>query len=158
MIDASTPVTMTVKQLGAGVIATVLLIIGGLWAVLSFTIGGLRDDVVNTRQSIQVLQVADKDGAIHVRDTEIKLIEQISGLRTDIAGFSGKLDSTNNAIAGLNRRMDDVQKQVAARQAAFNDPKSALSFVQTLKNAGLDDNKVVVVPYGFSGLNATFPK
>jgi TolA-binding protein len=148
MIHGETQVTFTMKQL-LGVI-----VIGGgvLWAVLAFTITGMRDDVSAIRTSIQGLQTADKEGAVRIREGETKLIEQIGGLRTQITGLSGKLDSVTGTVSTLTAQIIDVQKRLAARQAAWDDPKSTAAFASYLTDAikqqGVDKTNVFLVPIG----------
>lgn len=150
MIDGNTVVSLTMKQLLGTVVAAILLLCGGLWAVLSITTGGLRDDVSSIRQSAQSLSAADKETAIRLRESENKLIEQIAGLRTDIATFSVRIESVNSNIAGMNRRMDEMQRQIASRAAALNDPKAFDTFIMRVKDAAgaqAGDNKLIVVPF-----------
>jgi hypothetical protein len=150
MIHSDTPVTFTMKQLLTTIAAAIVLCGVVLWTVLSFTIGGMRDDVSAIRGSMHYLQTADRDGAIRIRDTEGKLAEQIGGLRTQLVGLSGKLETVNISISALSERLNDVQKQVASRQASLNDPKTAFAFVETIKKAGLEDSKIVFVPFDAS--------
>jgi septal ring factor EnvC (AmiA/AmiB activator) len=156
MIDGSTQVSFTMTQLLTAVVTAMILLCGGLWTVLTLTTSGLRDDVSVIRQSTQGLQVADKDTAVRLREAELRLADQISGLRTEIASFVGRLESTNTNVANLNtnvaslsRRIEDFGKQLAARQAAFSDPKNISIFTDRLRDAtaGAKDGTVVVVPF-----------
>jgi hypothetical protein len=160
MIDGETQVTFTMKQLLIGLGSIIVLGGGVLWTVLSFTIGGMRDDVSAIRTSIHGLQTSDKEGAVRIREGETKLIEQIGGLRTEITGLSGKLDSVNGTVSTLTAQIIDVQKRLAARQAAWEDPKSkaelANFLTDAIKQGGVDKTNVFLVPLG--GWTTTFDK
>lgn len=148
MIDGNTPVTLTMKQLLVTVGAGVGLLCAGLWAVLTVTTGGLRDDVSVIRQAAQTLQVSDKETALRLRESENKLADQIAGLRTDLVAFSGRFDATNANVVALTRRMDDFQKQLASRQAALNDPSALSAFADKIKGfTASKDASVVIVPF-----------
>lgn len=160
-MDLETQVIVTMKTILAAVAA---LIVGGgavLWTVLSFTVGGMRDDVKSIRDATQTLQVADKDSAIRIRETENRLIEKMGGLNLSIADLSGKLGATSTTMASLSGRIDEIQKSVAKRQRAVwdwdtDDSKAAAAiFVANLKKAGLSDDKVVVVPFTATGVDQT---
>src|SRR4051794_3800811 len=97
------------KHVLSGVAA--LIVLGGavLWAVLAFTVGGIRDDVSAIRATNQSLQAADKEGAIRIRETENKLVEQMGSMRVSMADLSGKLGTVGVAMTGLSGRIDDLQ-------------------------------------------------
>lgn len=150
MIDSDTKVTLTMKQIMWGIVA--LVCSGGavLWAVLTFTIGGMRDDVKAIRAQTQTLQTADKDSAVRIREGENKLAEQIGALRTDIVGLSGKLDAVNSSVNTLSNQLQDVRKQVIAKYSSFDDPNFTTAFASrisdVLKQKGFDKSNIVIVP------------
>src|SRR6202048_4876067 len=75
-------------------LAAVLVVGGGvLWAVLAFTIGGMRDDVNAIRDSVGHLQTADRESINRAVGIELKLSEQVGSLKVDFATLSGKLDN-----------------------------------------------------------------
>jgi hypothetical protein len=125
--------------------------LGGVWGLNTYVIGGVRDDVGAIRQSVQGLQGADKDGLLRLRDAETRLGDQISGLRTDLASFRGEISgfrSEMSAYGKLVGTLSDLQKQIEVRQASFDDPKAAASFVAALKGVGIDEGKIVIIPWG----------
>lgn len=156
MVDSETKIVLSMKQLLSAIAGLVLLGGGVLWTVLTFTVGGIRDDVSAIRASTQTLQVADKDGAVRVRETENRLADQISGLRVSIAELSGKLGIFSVSMNNLSGRVDDLQKQVVSRQSALRDPQATGRFIADLKKAGLSDEKIVFVPFGDSVLSPIF--
>jgi hypothetical protein len=161
-IDSDTKVTLTVTQLFLGI----CVLLGGAWGILQLTTSGVRDDVSVIRQSVQALQLADKDGSRRVGETELKLVNEIGLLRTSIASLDGKisplvsrLDFFDKSIYTLTGQLDDIKKQLATRQAAFNDPRSIQTFSASLKNLGFDDQKIVIVPWeGNSSAPIKFPQ
>lgn len=153
-IGSDTKVTLTMTQLLVGIVA----ILGGAWGILQATTSGVRDDVSVIRQSVQALQLADKDGTRRVGDTEIKLSNEIGLLRTSIASLDSKIppvmskmDSFDRSIYDLTAQITEMRRQLASRQAAFSDPKAIQTFSTSLKNLGFDDQKIVIVPFDASG-------
>jgi len=152
-ISGDTVVELTVKQIMAFLCG--LLIIGGavLWTVLSFTIGGMREDVGAIRSSIAALQSSDKDAAIKMREAEARFTDQVGNLRTEIAGLGGKIDTFSSRVQNLDTsvgkvaaQLQDVQKALLTRSANLSDPRNAQAIATALKQVGVDDAKVFVVP------------
>jgi septal ring factor EnvC (AmiA/AmiB activator) len=148
MVDAETVVTLTLKQILTGIVALVVLAGAVLWTVLSFTIGGARDDVRTIRDSIVALQTADRETLNRTRDVELKLTEQIAGMRTDFVNASNKLDNLGTSINALTGRIDNYQKDLAAAQISLNDPKRMAQLIDSLKQAGIDEQKIIIIPFG----------
>ena len=137
MIGANTQVVITVGSLLVG-LAAVLVVGGGvLWAVLAFTIGGMRDDVKAIRDSVGHLQTADRESVNRAVGIELKLREQVGSLKVDFATLSGKLDnvaskldSVVTSVNGLSGRIDKFQMDA---YYAWNDPKRISELAQALK-------------------------
>ena len=146
MVNAETPVTFTMKQLiiFLGTISGVVIAVGG---ILYST---LHDDVKGIRNSIDGLQLTDKEMLNRARDAEVKLTEQIGGLRTDLATFSGKFDSAvtrfEGSVNNLTNRMDKFQMDLIVIQSAWTDPKRISEFAEALKKQGVTDQPIVIVP------------
>jgi hypothetical protein len=81
-IHADTPVTITMKALITGIVGFTILAGAVLWTVLSFTVGGLRDDVAAIRTSVQGLQGADQESIKETNKINTSLKDEIHGLRT----------------------------------------------------------------------------
>ena len=143
MVDGETAVTLSMKQLLSGIAALILLSGGVLWAVLAFTIGGMRDDLRTIRDSIVVLQKADRDTVIRGRDLEVELIKQVAGLRMDIATLRTDLDK---AVGVLKVSVEGLHKDFTVMQASWNDPGRVKSLIEELGKAGIDREKVIIVP------------
>ena len=116
--DPTTPVTFTMRGIPSAiwfVIAVAVAVIGSgvlvVWAVVSFTIGGMRDDVKSLRESVQALQVADKASAVSLRDIENRLADRIVG---NSAGLSGKLDTTNVKLDAVTVSIEGLSKRLEA--------------------------------------------
>ena len=151
-ISAETPLRLTVGQYAGALVTLLVAISGSAWAVSTFAIGGLREDVGAIRKSAEAtalsVQTTDKEGILRLRDVEGKLGDQISGLPADIAGFRGDLAYNSKLVASLTGQLDEMRKDVQARQASYSDPKAVSEFVAALKEAGLDQGKIIVVPWG----------
>jgi hypothetical protein len=153
-IGGDTVIQLTMKQLiwGIGVV-----LVGGAglaWLVFGQITSGVREDVGAIRQSIQALQTGEKDGIRRVGETDTKLSTAIAELRVAIQGldgriaaFDGKLDMLNKSMSTVLVDLTNMQKQLAARQAALNDPKNFDAFATKLSNLKFSDKNVVVVPY-----------
>jgi hypothetical protein len=153
-IDSSTKVTLTMTQL---VIAMIFLL-GGGWGIFTLTTSGVREDVSVIRQSVQSLQLADKDGTRRMGDTEIKLTGEIGLLRTAIVQLDGKLnpfvaklDSFDRTLVEIGAQLADMRKQLVSRQAVWSDPKNVDAFSSSLQKAGFQRDQIVIVP--FDGLS-----
>jgi hypothetical protein len=140
-IEGNTVVALTMKQVITGIGALVLLGLGGIWAILNFTVGGLREDVGHIRNSIESLQASERDDALRIRDAENKFSLQMADLGNKITLLSVKMDAVNASVTVLSAKLDEAQKQ-----PSILDPKYAAFFVDQLKKAGLDDQKVIIVP------------
>src|SRR5262249_22224538 len=140
------------KALIGGIVGFVILAGAVLWTVLSFTVGGLRDDVAAIRTSVQGLQGADQESIKETNKINLGLKDEIHGLRTDFVRFSERaenfsrnLETTNKSIATLTNRMDLFQAQLAN----YNDPKTISQVTEAVKQAGA--NTVIVVTPGSAG-------
>jgi peptidoglycan hydrolase CwlO-like protein len=115
--DPTTPVPLTMRNILSAIwyfiIAAVTVIGTGalvVWAVVSFTIGGMRDDVKSIRESVQTLQVADKSNAASLQG----LANRIERLDNSFADLSGKLDTTNAKLAAINASIEALSKRLDA--------------------------------------------
>jgi hypothetical protein len=136
---------------------------------------GLRDDLNLHRQTLHLMQAANQDAALRVRDAELRLSSEISQFRLGMERFSAqstsleskigqidtKLVSYENTIVkymasheSLVRSMDalsvkitEMEKIAAARQIRINDPVFLDNFRSALIGAGLDAGKVIVIPF-----------
>ncbi len=149
VVTGATQVTVTLSQLIWAVSCLSAVVIASVTGITAYATGGIKDDVGLIRASVQesakALQTSDKDGILRLRDSESKLAEQISGLRTDIVALRGDLSSTNKSLGGLGSQLSEFQKQGFLRQASFSDPKVVDALIDGLKKAGID-GKVVIVP------------
>jgi ABC-type Na+ efflux pump permease subunit len=153
-IDSSTKVTLTMTQL----VIAIIFLLGGGWGIFTLTTSGVREDVSVIRQSVQSLQLADKDGTRRMGDTEIKLTGEIGLLRTAIVQLDGKLnpfvaklDSFDRTLVEIGAQLADMRKQLVSRQAVWSDPKNVDAFSSSLQKAGFQRDQIVIVP--FDGLS-----
>lgn len=164
-LNPSTPLTVTLTMgklyavIGAlGTAAVALLVC--FWLIGTWTVGGVRDDVKNIRDDISGLHKSDKDNVARIADVSSKLSDQIQGLRTDFGNlhmditnlgtqfkyFSERLETVNKSIAGLDNRLDKFDARLASLQNAWTDPKQLNDFLERVKEASGDAQKIVVVP------------
>jgi len=182
MVGANTVVNMSVKSLIGGII----LFCGGLWAVLAFTIGGLRDDANALRLALDrtsdAVRIIEKEGIARTNDVNTKLSEQIQGLRVDFVGFgsnlqglradvvkfgsnleqmSARIDQSNKSMENLSyrlegfgsnldnlsNRLDKFQAALVSASSPEIDQKRTDEFVESLKKAGIDKERIVIVPF-----------
>ncbi len=164
-LNPNTPLTVTLTMgklyaaIGALGAAAIALLVG-FWLVGTWTVGGVRDDVKNIRDDISGLHKSDKDNVARIADVSTKLSDQIQGLRTDFGNlhtdftslgaqfkyFSERLDTVNKSIAGLDNRLDKFDARLASLQTAWTDPKQLNDFLERVKEASGDAQKIVVVP------------
>jgi hypothetical protein len=149
-INSDTKVTLTMTQFILGI----CVLLGGAWGILQYTTSGVRDDVNVIRQAVPSLQTADKDGVRRVGETDLKLTNEIGLLRTSvvaldgrIATWSAKFDNADKSFTELSNQMGDLRKQLITRQQVWNDPKAVQSFANALKNSGIEEQKIIIVPF-----------
>jgi len=151
-IHADTQVVITMKSLITGVIGFVILGGAVLWTVLSFTIGGVRDDVTAIRTSVQALQTADQESVKETNNVNVRLTDQIQGLRTDFVKYSERFDNlsrnletTNKSIYTLTNRLDGFRDQLQAIQSTWNDPKTISQITEAVRQA--NGGSVIILPF-----------
>ena len=133
MVGANTVVTISMTALIGGIV----LFCGGLWAVLAFTIGGLRGDANALRLALdrtsEAVRIIDRESIARTNDVSTKLSEQIQGLRVDFVGFgsnlqglradvvkyasnleqmSARIDQSNKSMENLSNRLEKFQNQL----------------------------------------------
>ena len=108
-INLDTPFQLTTKQISIAIAA----MFAGAWALLVVTTSSLRDDVSTIRKSVQTLQVADKDGAVKVKDTELNLSKEISALRIAIEKMDSRLVLTGNQLGFVGKSVGLLESQIA---------------------------------------------
>jgi hypothetical protein len=157
------PITAdTVVQISMGkVLGLVAAMAAGAWGIIYFGTHDLEKgvdrmggDIKAIRTSLEnatnAFQAADKDGILRLREAEIKLSEQIAGLRTDIGAFRGDLALNNKQLVVFSERLGDLQKQIQARQANYSDPKwmdaYAAGLNRALKSVGYTGGPVILLP------------
>jgi hypothetical protein len=101
-IGEGTPVVFTMKQI-VGIVGGSIggLLLGGgvvLWTVLSFTIGGLREDVSAIRTDISALQASAIAAPTRFSEAQDKLTKEMSDLRVALEEYHGELKATNVSL------------------------------------------------------------
>jgi hypothetical protein len=107
-INSETKVEVTMKQLYGA--AAVLLVGGlaGLWAVLNFTIGGLREDAAGLRGDVTAIRTDIgklQESALatpgKLSDAQLALSKEISGLRVDLEAYHGDIKVIKASLDSL---------------------------------------------------------
>jgi hypothetical protein len=166
-VTPDTPVTITMGKL----IGAILVLLGGGWAIVHFTVGGVQDDEA-IRSEVGGLQTAlrtsDKGNLARTDEVSEKLTQQISGLRVDLANQIGGLRSDlgklqvslasyskqmdflsknlDKNIGSLNNRLNKFDTQLTYMQAAWRDPKQMQMLADQIKKASANGQTVVIVP------------
>jgi septal ring factor EnvC (AmiA/AmiB activator) len=151
---------------------------GGLWAVLNFTIGLLKEDASALRLALdkntEAIRTIDSDSLRRTNDVSAKLSEQLSNLGINVVKLEGtvtRLDGNVNRLdANLNRmdanfiqitgRLDQFGKsldslssrmdklQIALTPSPEADARRANQLAEYLKRSGLDKDRIIIVPAG----------
>jgi hypothetical protein len=110
-IDSETSVVIPMKHI-AGIVGA-LLVGGGaiMWAVLTFTIGGVRDDVAAIRTDIGKLQESAAATPAKLNEAQLALSKDISGLRVDLETFHGDFKVMKVSLDDLGTKVDTLIKQ-----------------------------------------------
>jgi uncharacterized coiled-coil protein SlyX len=212
-MDTDAVMSISVKALLSSVIGGVLtfVVTGGavLWAVLSFTIGGMREDVGDIRKSLgqaaAEVHAIGRESILRSNEINKNLSDQIQGLRVDFVKLDDRLDlvvnkfdtsltlitnkfdasfnklsdrldlltnkfdtsfnkldtsfgvisvrleAYNNSMESLAIRLEKFQSQLTATSSQEIDTKRIAALVESLKQAGLDGQKIVIIPLPSAG-------
>jgi hypothetical protein len=145
-IDHNTLVVITMKQLVGTVIA--LLAGGGAvgWAVINFTIGGVRDDVSAIRGDMGKMQEFAMAEPPKINDAEAALTNEISTLRVDLERFRGDFRGVQVALTNLQTQVEDLKKQPARKVDWSFTPEDGSKLITEAAKAGIDSKNFIVVP------------
>jgi hypothetical protein len=117
-VNGNTVITMTLKQLLAGVV----LFGGALWIVLSFTLSNLKTDVSDIRNALTETQDRNADTQQGATAADGELRAQIAGLTAELKVTNAGLINLTTSMAGLDKSMKSVDARLAAsvvRQEGF---------------------------------------
>ncbi len=151
-VGSETRIVLTMKQFIGGLISLIILggaAVGVVWGLFSSSVGQMRDDVGKIREAMDGLRLINRDDVNRARDAEARLADQIGGLRTDLAGFTGRLDNVVSKLDTMTVSVNTLNTQIERYQFGLNrlsDPKSQAEFVESLKKQGLDLSNIVIVP------------
>jgi len=146
-INHETVVAITMKQL-IGAIAS-LIVSGGvvLWAVLTFTVGGVRDDVSAIRADMGELHKSATETPEKLRDSQEALSKEIQDLRVDLSTFHGDLRVVQSTVDDLKTQVADLKKAPARKVDWQFTPEDTDKVIKAFDRAGFDKG-IVVVPVG----------
>lgn len=108
-INLDSPFQLTTKQ----ILIAIAAMFAGAWTLLVATTSSLRDDVSTIRKSVQTLQVADKDGAVKVKDTELNLSKEIPALRIAIEKMDSRLVLVGDQLTLAGKSAGLLESQIA---------------------------------------------
>jgi hypothetical protein len=133
----------------SGLIGMVAVAIGTFWAISTYAIEPLRQDVASIRESSAKTALAveqtDKQGIIRLSESTSKLSDQIGALNVKLASYQSAMDYDTKILSSLQSEIEEMRKAVQAQQFAFNDPKNVAALADALKKEGVE-GKVIIVP------------
>jgi hypothetical protein len=139
-IDSETTVVVTMKHLLWGV----GLMLGGgaavLWTVLTFTIGGVRDDLSGIRAELGDLRKA----ALAVPQEELTLNKNIEELKVELDQFRSDFATIQVSLNDVKGQVDSFKKSPPKKSVWTTDDSQKV--VDGLTKAGFSKDKFVVVP------------
>ena len=158
-VSEQTTVVLTMKHALWIVFGMGTVVAGIVGTAVTGMLGTMKDDAAFTRQAVIALQAAERDTALKVRDTDVKLIEAVSQLRvtldrldtglaasdTRMAGIDRHVAETANVLKDISGRLSDIAK-VQARAINWSDPRVVAAFVSRLEKEGADGSKIVIIP------------
>ena len=119
-IDGKTPVVFSMAQLLTGIGGLVVVGSLALWGILSFTIGGLREDLGGLRTDVSVirgdigkLQESAAATPGKLSEAQLALSKDISGLRVDLESFRGDFKVVRMSLDDIGTKVDTLTKQTA---------------------------------------------
>jgi hypothetical protein len=121
-VNGDTVITMTMKQLLAGVVAAALLLIGGIWGVTAFTLGNMRDDVANIRTALTETQGLNANTHQTSTTADGELRSQLASLTAELKITNASLGMLSSSMSGLDASVKSVDQRLAAsvaRQEGF---------------------------------------
>jgi hypothetical protein len=153
-IGESTSVHITLGRLLWGLGSLVVLGVAAFWGVAALATTGLRDDVGAIRASVSTLQTSESANAVNLKQAEVEFARQIAALSVTLATFGGRFDAFGGMVDAVSKSFDQLSDQIAAlhqelnrRQSGAIDPDAV---VQALTKAGIDDKRIILVPYDAS--------
>jgi flagellin-like hook-associated protein FlgL len=130
-VTGNTVVQVTMKQLYISIAS----LLGGLAVICSVGIAGAWAIIGGIREDVKISMAGLRDDVKEIRTS-------VQGLQTTNADLGTKIAVLNTSVANLSAKIDDVQKQ----PSFFTDPKFAAALADQLKKAGLDDQKIIILP------------
>src|SRR5260370_39800347 len=115
---AQTPVThrtnveFSMRQISGAVVA--LVGIGGvvLWAVITFTVGGMRDDIKEIRLDVSSLTKSVENASKQLSETQLSFTKEIGAIRVDFEGFRGDFKAIRVSLEDIKNKVDSAQKSL----------------------------------------------
>jgi hypothetical protein len=92
---------MSNRQIASVVVSLLVGGAGVMWAVLNFTVGGLRDDVSAIRNDIGKLQDSAITAPTKLSDAQLALTRDISDLRKELETYHGDLKVINVSLENI---------------------------------------------------------
>jgi septal ring factor EnvC (AmiA/AmiB activator) len=101
-------VVVTMKQAVAGGVAFACC----AWAVLTFTIGGMRDDVSSIRTALEATQASGAQNSDKDRETEVGLRNELGELTAQLRETTATLSALADSVSGLNGSIQSVDQKL----------------------------------------------
>ncbi len=111
-MNGDTPITMSVKAAIAGGATIVVAAAVALWAVLTFTLGNVADDVSDIRDRLTTTQVESR--AVETRgleaDTDIR--RALSNIDKNVALMANDMASYSKSLGGIQAELVSINDSV----------------------------------------------
>lgn len=121
-INGDTVITMTMKQLIGGIIATVAVLIAAAWVIATVALGNLRSDVADIRTALTETQGRNADTLQTATTADGELRSQLAGLTAELKITNASLGTLSSSMSGLDASVKSVDQRLAmsvARQEGF---------------------------------------
>ena len=152
-IDGETVFALTAKQLVGGIAGTVVVFGACLWAVLTFTLGNLRDDVSDIRDAVTTVEGRNANTHQVAVATDAELKSQVASLTAELRLTNANLTSLTNSTAKLDEsvmsvnarlqnsigRQEHFERWVVTRLASSPAPDSVPAEWQKIEGTVVDE-------------------
>jgi hypothetical protein len=95
------PIHMTVKEFFSAALVVVIVALGGLWAVLSFTMNGISDDVIDIRSDLKELRDISSKISTTGTEKDFDLQAEINNIGVSLQKIQDDISVSNKELSGL---------------------------------------------------------
>jgi len=106
--------TMTYKTAVASLGTCSVVLFGAIWALLSFTMGNVRDDISDIRSAVTKAQDGNAETQKNAVTGDAQLNSEISSLTAELKVTNARLSDLSTSVTGLSETVRGVDQRLAS--------------------------------------------